>query len=255
MAGPLLLVLIWKKAGWKITLPGFAFSAFIAGALALPVFGFQLSEITKYLTQGELGGQFITYVRAYNFPSLMNYNFNPSNLVTAVGLGIIMLVYLVLVRLIIVQQLHPFTINLMIVLGIVTFFTFAIKMHERYLYYTLPFFLVASAYSYLDQRFSQQVRWLWLAFSLDGLLQLIISRHTEFYALYEPGTTNFKLVNTILENIYTWTGWLVDARYILETLLSLVTMSLCAWAAYLVIQSIRVKAGVTDEISPAITGK
>jgi Gpi18-like mannosyltransferase len=253
MAGPLLLVLIWKKAGWKLTVRGFGLSALITVALALPVFGFRLSEISKYVFQGELGGQVVTYSRAYNFSYLLNYNFNPSNLVTALGLGTIFLVFLILGRLIAVKALHPFTVSLILVLSIATFFTFAIKMHERYLYYTLPFFLLASAYTYLDPKFSRQVRWLWLAFSLDGLLQLIFSRHTEIYTLFDPVNNDIKVVNTILENIYNWTGWLFEARIFLETSLSLATIGLCAWTAYLVWQSLSVKGTAKEsvlELSP-----
>lgn len=250
MAGPLLLVLIWKKAGWKITVRGFGLSTFVALALALPVFGFRLSEISKYAFQGELGGQAVNYSRAYNFPFLTNYNFTPSNLVMVAGLGLIMLVYLVMARLIAVRELDPFTLNLMLALGVVTFFTFAIKMHERYLYYTLPFFLLASAYTYLDPKFSRQVRWLWLAFSLDGLLQLIFSRHTDIYSLLDPVTNQVKVINNVLENIYNWTGWLVEGRTFLETSLSLATIGLCGWAAYLLWQTLSAKAPAINKLTP-----
>lgn len=251
MAGPLLLILVWKKAGWRTTVRGVGLSAFVCLALAMPVFGFQLSQISKYVFQGELGGQTVNYSRAYNFSYLTNYNFNPSNLVMVIGLSVIILVYLALARLIVVRELPVFTINLMLVLAIAVFFSFAIKMHERYLYYTLPFFLLASAYTYLDSRFPRQVCWLWLAFSLDGLLQLIFSRHVEIYALLDPTSGNIKAVNTVLENVYNWTGWLLDGRVFLETALSLATIGLCGWAAVLLWQTLKPKAPSKVETIPA----
>jgi hypothetical protein len=249
MVGPLLFLLILKKYGWKRTIQGSLVTGGLMLALALPVFGFRANEITRYLFQAELGGQTMNFSRVYNFPYLLKNTFVPVSVTTGIGLMVVILVYLALSRLIFSKEVNPFIMNFSIVLAILTFFTFALKVHERYIYYTVPFMLLVVAYSYLDGdgKFSKQIRVLFLCLSLNGVLQLIFSRYTDYFALHDLTTNTFKIINSIHENIYTWYGLLVDARGGLETTLNLATIALCAWTGYLLAQAIRLKQATSRE--------
>ncbi|HEX2913423.1 MAG TPA: glycosyltransferase 87 family protein [Chloroflexia bacterium] len=213
---PLLALVLLLKAGWRKTLLNLAISLAVCAALALPVFGFSLGQFKDYLFQDQLaGGSGDSKVKAYNFPHLFNYEVDPAGWVAVFGFAVLGLTLLLIAIYLIQRRGEPQVVATGAALAVVTFFTFAIKMHERYLYYALPFLALAAGYAYLRQSKREQrlIGIIWSLYSLIALLELLVSRYTD-------------QTGRIGDNIFNWNGLLANAEGILKTGLSISAIAL-----------------------------
>jgi Gpi18-like mannosyltransferase len=217
---PLLAVVLLKKAGWRKTGLGIALSAVICTALALPSFGFRWSEIYRYFFQEQLAGNYVTgTIRAYNLPYLLDRP-EQISVVTNFGLGIVALTFGAMALYLWKGQARPGTVVFACGLGVLTFFAFSIKMHERYLYYALPFLGLAVAYAWHEQPAWQAraLSWFTAVYSLVTLLEMLVSRHVDISGQIE-------------ENLFNWNTLLNQNRAALETGLSLAVLALYVWGS------------------------
>jgi hypothetical protein len=218
---PLLAVVLLKQAGWRKAGLGIGLGALICTALALPSFGFRWSEIRRYLFQEQLVGQYGMdgSIRAYNLPFLFK---QPEQLpiVTNIGLGIVAITFIALALYLWRGKTQPGSIALAAALGVTTFFAFSIKMHERYLYYALPFLALAVAYAWKERPgwFARMTGWFTAVYSLVALLQMLVSRHVD-------------LSGQIEENLFNWNIFLIQNRGLLETSLSYAVIGLYIWGS------------------------
>ncbi len=195
---PLIGLIALRREGFKRSLPAALVglgSAFIAGAAA---FGFSWdSFVNQFWLQGQLAGDNLDFsgVRAYNLPHILNYTTTRSQVVVLVGFAIIVAVYGLLAALTWFKGAHERDTSLAIALAIMVCFIFAIKMHERYPFYALPFMGLATLY---DRRASKP----WLLLSLISLGQLIISRIPTRRFLQVPD--NFYLWNKLVQDSWDW---------------------------------------------------
>jgi Gpi18-like mannosyltransferase len=216
---PLLALVLLKQAGWKKTGLGLGLSALICTALALPSFGFRWSEIHRYIFQEQLAGSFVIgSIRAYNVPYIFD---RPEQLaaVTNIGLGIVALTFGAIGWYIWKSPANRhYTLAMGAALGVTAFFTFSIKMHERYLYYALPFLVLAVAYAWREQPrwLARATSWFTAVYSLIALLEMLVSRHVD-------------LSGQIEENLFNWNTLLIQDRAALETGLSLAALGLYVW--------------------------
>jgi hypothetical protein len=216
---PLLALVLLKQAGWKKTGLGLGLSALICTALALPSFGFRWSEIHRYIFQEQLAGSFVIgSIRAYNVPYIFD---RPEQLaaVTNIGLGIVALTFGAIGWYIWKSPANRhYTLTMGAALGVTAFFTFSIKMHERYLYYALPFLVLAVAYAWREQPrwCARATSWFTAVYSLIALLEMLVSRHVD-------------LSGQIEENLFNWNTLLIQDRAALETGLSLAALGLYVW--------------------------
>ncbi len=195
---PLIGLIILKLEGFRRTfLFGIAGLGLAFGAAAA-AFGFDWNSfVNQFWLQGQLAGQNLDFsgVRAYNFPFILNYTVNQQPEVVWVGLGIIAAVYLLLAGLTWFKAAHERDTSLAIAIAIMVCFIFAIKMHERYPFYALPFLGIATLY---DRRASKP----WLLLSLISVIQLIISRIPTRRFLQVPDT--FYLWNELVQANWSW---------------------------------------------------
>lgn len=218
---PLLAVVLLKKSGWLKTGLGIGLSALICTALALPAFGFHWSEIHQYIFQEQLVGKYVIdgTIRAYNLPFLFE---KPDQLalITNIGLGITAITFVAMGLYLWKNWARPGTIALAAALGVTTFFAFSIKMHERYLYYALPFLVLAVAYAWREHPgwFARLTGWFTAVYSLVALLEMMVSRHVD-------------LSGQIEENLFSWNTVLIQNRAGLETGLSLAVLGLYLWGS------------------------
>jgi Gpi18-like mannosyltransferase len=218
---PLLAVVLLKKAGWRKAGLGIGLSALICTALALPAFGFRWSEIHGYIFQEQLAGKYVLdgTIRAYNLPYLFE---KPDQLavITNIGLGITAVTFVAMGIYLWKGAAQPGTIALAAALGVTTFFAFSIKMHERYMYYALPFLVLAVAYAWREHPgwFARATGWFTAVYSLGALLEMLISRHVD-------------LSGQIEENLFNWNTVLIQGRAGLETGLSWAAVGLYAWGS------------------------
>lgn len=218
---PLLAVVLLKQGGWRKAGLGIGLGALVCTALALPAFGFNWSEIHQYLFQEQLAGQYVLdgTIRAYNLPFLFdNAGAALAGVVTNFGLGVTALTFLALALYLWRGKTEPGSVALASALGVLTFFAFSIKMHERYLYYALPFLAVALAYAWRERPgwFARMTGWFTAVYSLVTLLQMLVSRHVDVSGQIE-------------ENLFNWNVFLIQHREGLETGLSLAVVGLYFW--------------------------
>lgn len=220
---PLLAVVLVKKGGWQKTGLGSGLSVLICTALALPSFGFRWSEIHQYIFQEQLVGKYVIdgTIRAYNLPFLFE---KPDQLalITNIGLGITVVTFVAMGLYLWKGPAKPGTIALASALGVTTFFALAIKMHERYLYYALPFLVLAVAYAWREHPgwLARATGWFTAVYSLIALLEMIISRHVDVSGQIE-------------ENLFSWNIVLTQNQASLETGLSLAVVGLYVWGSSL----------------------
>jgi Gpi18-like mannosyltransferase len=218
---PLLAVVLLKQAGWRKAGLGLGLGALICTALALPSFGFRWSEIHQYIFQEQLVGQYVVNgtIRAYNLPFLFE---KPEQLatITNAGLGIVAVTFAALALYLWRGKTQPGSIALAAALGVTTFFAFSIKMHERYLYYALPFLALAVAYAWQEKPgwFARMTGWFTAVYSLVALLEMLVSRHVD-------------LSGQIEENLFNWNVFLIQNRDTLETGLSYAVIGLYLWGS------------------------
>lgn len=218
---PLFAIILLKQARWRKTGLGLGLSALLCTALALPSFGFRWSEIHQYLFQDQLAGQYVEdgKIRAYNFGFLFDRfdQLGQDGLITNVGLGIVLLTFAALALYLWRSKAEPGAIALAAALGVTTFFTFSIKMHERYLYYALPFLVLAVAYAWKERPGQARMTgWFTAVYSLVTLLQMLVSRHVD-------------LSGQIEVNLFNWNVFLIQNRSLLENGLSLAVIGLYIW--------------------------
>jgi hypothetical protein len=228
---PLLALVLLKKAGWRQTLRAVSLSVGFYLLLALPGFGFRLDKVAGYFFQEQLAGSLSAdYIIAYNFPNLFDYETNPVLWIALVGLGIIALTYLALAFYVWKGRAEPGQIALGATLAVGVFFTFAPKMHERYLYYALPFLALAAAYIAIYRPvYRRVVGWLWTFYSLLTLLEPSISRY------YDEGSL-------LTGSVFNWSKLITRYRDILENGLSLAAVALVLWIGWLFFQTTRAEA-------------
>ncbi len=218
---PLLAVALLKQAGWRKAGAGLGLGGLICTALALPSFGFRWSAIHQYIFQEQLAGQyaFDGSIRAYNLPFLFEKP-ELAGIITNAGLGVTGLTFLALGLYLWRGKTQPGSIALAAVLGVTTFFAFSIKMHERYLYYALPFLALAVAYAWQERPgwFARTTGWFAAVYSLVTLLEMLVSRHVD-------------LSGQIEENLFNWNIFLIQNRGLLETGLSLAVVGLYIWGS------------------------
>jgi len=216
---PLLAVVLLKQAGWRKTTLSLGLSAVLCTALALPVFGFRWSEIHQYIFQDQLVGQYVVdgTIRAYNLSFLFEKT-DQVGLITNIGLGITGLTFAALALYLWRGKTEAGSVAMAAALGVLTFFAFSIKMHERYLYYALPFLAVALAYAWRERPgwFARMTGWFTAVYSLVALLEMLVSRHVD-------------LSGQIEENLFNWNVFLIQNRGLLETGLSYAVVGLYFW--------------------------
>lgn len=216
---PLLAVVLLKQAGWRKATLSLGLSALLCTALALPVFGFRWSEIQRYIFQDQLAGQSVANgtIRAYNLAFLFEKT-GLSDLITNIGLGITGLTFGGLALYLWRGRGEAGSVALAAALGVLTFFAFSIKMHERYLYYALPFLAVALAYAWRERPgwFARMTGWFTAVYSLVALLEMLVSRHVDVSGQIE-------------ENLFNWNVFLIQNRGLLETGLSYAVVGLYVW--------------------------
>ncbi len=231
---PLLALVLLKRAGWRRTLLGLGVSLLVFIGLALPAFGFRFTKIQEYLFQSQLaGGLTFNEILAYNFQRL----FNSSLWAAYVGLAIVGLVYLGLTFYVWKGRAGPGEIALSATLAVTIFFTFAVKMHERYLYYALPFLALAVYYTYREAGCKRNLSWFWVAFSLLALLEPTISRYS-----YQTGR--------IAGNLFNWSGWLRQYSNRIELILNLASIGLAGWALVIFLQAVQGEKRLPIEPEP-----
>jgi hypothetical protein len=225
---PLLVLVLLKKTGWRKTLRAVSLSAGLYIGLALPGFGFRLDKVGGYFFQDQLAGSLhADYIIAYNFPDLFDYETNPQAWIAILGLGLIALTYLGLAFYVWKGRATPGQIALGAALAVGVFFTFAPKMHERYLYYALPFLALAAGYSALHRPiYRPRLGWLWIAYSILTLLEPAITRY------YDEGSL-------LTGSVFNWSKLILRYRDNLETGLSLAAVVLVAWLGWLFFQTAR----------------
>ncbi len=201
-AVPLLSLLLVKKSGFKRAALGSAVASLVVLALALPAFGFDWNSfLNNYWSRNELAGDKMDFflLRAYNFSYLANFAENHSFEVIIIGFAIIALIYLLLAGINWFKASSEATTTLALALTVMVSFTFAIKMHERYTYYALPFLALAVLY---NRRSSLA----YLLVSLVSLYQVVITPLPTYRSNQIPNT--FYLWHSFLQ--LNW-QWLPDA--------------------------------------------
>jgi hypothetical protein len=171
-------------------------------ALALPAFGFDWNSfLNNYWSRNELAGDKMDFflLRAYNFSYLLHFAENHSFMVVVTGFAIIGLVYLSLVGLTWFKGASEAHTSLALGLTVMVSFTFAIKMHERYTYYALPFLALAILYN-------RRASLVYLLVSFVSLYQVVITPLPTYRSNQIPNT--FFLWHSILQ--LNW-QWLPDA--------------------------------------------
>ncbi len=199
---PLLGLVMAKKCGFKRAVLGSAAASLGVLALALPAFGFDWNSfLNNYWSRNELAGDKMDFflLRAYNFSYLFHFAENHSFGVVVSGFAIIGLVYLSLAGLTWFKVSSEAYTSLALGLTVLVSFTFAIKMHERYTYYAMPFLALAVLYN-------RRASLVYLLVSLVSLYQVVITPLPTYRSNQIPNT--FYLWHSILQ--LNW-QWLPDA--------------------------------------------
>jgi Gpi18-like mannosyltransferase len=199
---PLLGLLLVKKSGFKRAALGSGIASLVLLALSLPAFGFDWNSfLNNYWSRNELAGDKMDFflLRAYNFSYLVNFAENRRMEVILIGFGVITLVYLLLAGLTWFKGSSEAATTLALALTVMVSFTFAIKMHERYTYYALPFLALAVLYN-------RRASLVYLLISLVSLYQVVITPIPTYRSNQIPNT--FYLWHSFLQ--LNW-QWLPDA--------------------------------------------
>jgi hypothetical protein len=134
-------------------------------------------------------------LRAYNFSYLLHFAENHQIAIVITGFGIITLVYLLLAGLSWFKGSSEAVTTLALALTVLVSFTFAIKMHERYTYYALPFLALAVLYNRRASR-------VYLLVSLVSLYQVVITPLPTYRSNQIPNT--FYLWHSFLQLNWEW---------------------------------------------------
>ena len=195
---PLLGLLLVKKSGFKKAVLGSAVTSLVGLALSLPAFGFDWNSfVNNYWSRNELAGNKMDFflLRAYNFSYLTDFAESHSIAVVITGFAIIALTNLLLVGISWFKVASEATTALAVALTVLVSFTFAIKMHERYTYYALPFLALAALYNRRSSR-------VYLLVSVVSLYQVVITPLPTYRSNQIPDT--FLLWNSIVQNNWQW---------------------------------------------------
>lgn len=199
---PLLGLLLARKYGFKRAVFGSAVASLVVVGLALPAFGFNWNSfLNNYWSRNELAGDKLDFfqLRVYNFTYLFHFAENHSWLIVVAGFAVIGLVYLSLAVLTWFKASSEAFTGLALGLTVLVSFTFAIKMHERYTYYALPFLALAILYN-------RRASLVYLLVSLVSLYQVVITPLPTYRSNQIPNT--FYLWHSVLQ--LNW-QWLPDA--------------------------------------------
>lgn len=228
---PLLGLLLAKKCGFKRTVLGSAVASLLVLILALPAFGFDWNSfLNNYWSRNELAGDKMDFflLRAYNFSYLLHFAENHSFVVVVSGFAIIGLVYLALIGLTWFKAASEAHASLALGLTVLVSFTFAIKMHERYTYYAMPFLALTVLYN-------RRASLIYLLVSFVSLYQVVITPLPTYRSNQIPNT--FYLWHSILQ--LNW-QWLPDA-------LSFLTIGVFLWLLVFYLRQVYATANQVPE--------
>lgn len=146
---PLLGILLLKRGGWHKGMVAIGLGLLTGSGLTGLAFGGQVSEFLKFWFQPSLAGTGGGGTAgAFNFFWLLNLQSKPaSSEVMWLGFGLITLVYLLVVAHTIWGEARIEQVACGATLIMLAFFLFSIKMHERYLYYSLPLLALTGLYN------------------------------------------------------------------------------------------------------------